>query len=341
MNAPNRGLNHFLAEAKPSATYKMIDRVAALRASGRQIISLTAGEPDFDTPAHVRQAAIQAIEAGKTRYTQVAGLRELREAVAAKFKRENGLEVTWQQTIVCSGGKQVLYNALSATLNVGDEVIIPAPYWVSYPEMVQLTEAGCVGFSQAEVALENTQVLQRALQYANSFGYTVWLRPQELHLGKGVAASGPLATRLGLSGVPVAAETIALNTIIALMRITGARVHVCRLSSAAGVALVRQAKAEGLNISCDVSINSLHLIDVDIGYFDSRARLNPPLRQQADRAALGEGLRQSQGQIGGSGQDHAVLAVRRDGVAHGPPKQAHAHHSHEPLAPARPALNAR
>ena len=98
MNAPNRGLNHFLAEAKPSATYKMIDRVAALRASGRQIISLTAGEPDFDTPAHVRQAAIQAIEAGKTRYTQVAGLRELREAVAAKFNRENGLEVTWQQT---------------------------------------------------------------------------------------------------------------------------------------------------------------------------------------------------------------------------------------------------
>jgi aspartate aminotransferase len=141
MNAPNRSLNHFLAEAKPSATYKMIDRVAALRASGRQIISLTAGEPDFDTPAHVRQAAIQAIEAGKTRYTQVAGLRELREAVAAKFNRENGLEVTWQQTIVCSGGKQVLYNALSATLNVGDEVIIPAPYWVSYPEMVQLTGA--------------------------------------------------------------------------------------------------------------------------------------------------------------------------------------------------------
>ena len=81
-------------------------------------------------------------------------------------------------------------------------------------EMVQLTEAGCVGFSQAEVALENTQVLQRALQYANSFGYTVWLRPQELHLGKGVAASGPLATRMGLSGVPVAAETIALHTIL-------------------------------------------------------------------------------------------------------------------------------
>jgi len=87
-------------------------------------------------------------------------------------------------------------------------------------EMVQLTEAGCVGFSQAEVALENTQVLQRALQYANSFGYTVWLRPQELHLGKGVAASGPLATRMGLSGVPVAAETIALHTIFELLKST-------------------------------------------------------------------------------------------------------------------------
>jgi len=158
-------------------------------------------------------------------------------------------------------------------------------------EMNELTEAGCVGFGQAEQAVGNTQVLQRAMQYAATFGYSVWLRPQELYLGKGVAASGPLATRLGLSGVPVAAETIALNTILALMRITGARVHICRLSSAAGVELVRHAKAEGLPISCDVSIHSLHLIDVDIGYFDSRARLNPPLRQQADRAALSAGLR--------------------------------------------------
>ncbi|MFM7004470.1 MAG: dihydroorotase, partial [Limnohabitans sp.] len=111
-------------------------------------------------------------------------------------------------------------------------------------EMVQLTEAGCVGFSQAEAALENTQVLQRALQYANSFGYTVWLRPQELHLGKGVAASGPLATRMGLSGVPVAAETIALHTIFELLKSIKAHVHLCRISSAVGVALVRQAKAE-------------------------------------------------------------------------------------------------
>ncbi len=160
----------------------------------------------------------------------------------------------------------------------------------SLTEMLQLTQAGCVAFSQAEVPVANTQVLQRALQYAKTFDYAVWLRPQDLYLGKGVAASGPLATRLGLSGVPVAAETIALHTIFELVRATGARVHLCRLSSAAGVALVRQAKAEGLPVSCDVSINSLHLTDLDIGYFDSRMRVNPPLRQQRDRDALRAGL---------------------------------------------------
>jgi dihydroorotase len=157
-------------------------------------------------------------------------------------------------------------------------------------EMVELTEAGCIGFGQAEVPLANTQVLQRALQYAATFGYTVWLRPQELHLGRGVAASGALATRLGLAGVPVAAETIALHTIFELMRALGGqagpRVHLCRISSAEGVALVRAAKADGLLVTCDVSINSLHLTDADIGYFDSRARLSPPLRQQRDRDAL-------------------------------------------------------
>lgn len=157
-------------------------------------------------------------------------------------------------------------------------------------EMAELTDAGCVAFSQAEVPLANTQVLQRALQYASTFDYPVWLRPQDFYLGKGVAASGPLATRMGLGGVPVIAETIALHTIFELMRVTGARVHLCRISSAAGVALVRQAKRDGLRVTCDVSINSLHLTDADIGYFDSRARLNPPLRQQRDRDALRSGL---------------------------------------------------
>jgi dihydroorotase len=172
-------------------------------------------------------------------------------------------------------------------------------------EMAELTESGCVGFSQAEVPIPNTQVLQRALQYASTYGYAAWLRPQEIHLGTGVAASGPLATRLGLSGIPVAAETIALHTIFELMRATGARVHLCRISSAAGVALVRQAKDEGLKVSCDVSINSLHLTDVDIGYFDSRMRLSPPLRQQRDRDALREGL--ADGTIDALVSDHTPV----------------------------------
>ena len=172
-------------------------------------------------------------------------------------------------------------------------------------EMVQLTEAGCVGFSQAEVPLANTQVLMRALQYAATFGYTVFLRPQEIHLGQGVAASGPLATRMGLSGVPVAAETIALHTIFELVRATGARVHLCRISSAQGVALVATAKAEGLGITCDVSINSLHLTDVDIGYFDSRMRLAPPLRQQRDRDAIQRGL--ADGTIDALVSDHTPV----------------------------------
>lgn len=172
-------------------------------------------------------------------------------------------------------------------------------------EMAELTEAGCIGFGQAETPLVDTQVLQRALQYAATYGYTVWLRPQDPYLGKGVAASGPLATRLGLSGVPVAAETIALHTLFALMRSTGARVHVCRVSSAAGVELIRQAKAEGLALTCDVSINSLHLTDHDIGYFDSRARVQPPLRQQRDRDALVAAL--ADGTIDALVSDHAPV----------------------------------
>ena len=153
-------------------------------------------------------------------------------------------------------------------------------------EMVELTEAGCVGFGQAEAALADTLVLQRAMQYAATFDFCVWLRPIDPHLGRGVAAGGPIATRLGLASVPVAAETIALFTIFELMKASGARVHICRISSAAGVELVRQAKAAGLPVTCDVSINSLHLTDSDIGYFDSRMRLDPPLRQQRDRDAL-------------------------------------------------------
>lgn len=154
-------------------------------------------------------------------------------------------------------------------------------------EMAELTEAGCIGFSQAEVPVLDTTVLLRAMQYAKTFGYTVWLRPQDAHIGRGgVAHSGPLASRLGLSGVPVMSETIALHTIFELMRATGARVHLCRMSSAAGLALVASAKKEGLNVTCDVGVHHLHMTDADIGFFDPNARFNPPLRSQRDRDAI-------------------------------------------------------
>ncbi|MDR5737661.1 dihydroorotase [Caballeronia sp. LZ016] len=173
-------------------------------------------------------------------------------------------------------------------------------------EMVELTEAGCIGFSQADNPIVDTRTLLRALQYATTYGYTVWLRPQDAYMARGgVAASGALASRLGLSGVPVSAETIALHTIFELMRVTGARVHLSHLSSAAGVALVRAAKAEGLAVSCDVTINHVHLTDLDIGYFDSQFRLDPPLRQQRDREAIRAAL--EDGTIDAICSDHTPL----------------------------------
>ena len=172
-------------------------------------------------------------------------------------------------------------------------------------EMAELTEAGCIGFSQADVNIRDTLVLQRALQYAGTYGYSVWLRPQDMWLGGGVAASGAVATRLGLSGVPVAAETIALHTIFELQRATGARVHLCRISSAAGVRLVRAAKAEGVRVTADVSINSLHLTDIDIGFFNADMRLTPPLRQGADRDALRAAL--ADGTIDALVSDHTPV----------------------------------
>jgi aspartate aminotransferase len=131
-------LSAALARVKPSATIAVTDKARRLQAEGRNVIGLGAGEPDFDTPANIKLAAIRAIEAGKTKYTAVEGIPELKQAIIAKFERENGLAYQPNQIIVGTGGKQVLYNALMATLNPGDEVIIPAPYWVSYPEMVAL-----------------------------------------------------------------------------------------------------------------------------------------------------------------------------------------------------------
>ena len=174
-------------------------------------------------------------------------------------------------------------------------------------EMTMLTNAGCVGFSQADSPIRDTLVLHRALQYAATFGYATWLRPTDAWLGNGVAAKGPLATRMGLSGVPVVAETIALATIFELVRDTGARVHLCRLSSAAGIELVRRAKAEGLPVTCDVSVNQLHLIDVDIGHFDAAMRLTPPLRQQRDRDAICAAL--ADGTVDALVSDHTPVAA--------------------------------
>ncbi|TVO68723.1 dihydroorotase [Denitromonas ohlonensis] len=154
-------------------------------------------------------------------------------------------------------------------------------------EMAELVDAGCVAFSQANTPIVDTQVLFCALQYAATFGYRVWLQPIAPRFGhEGVAHDGEVATRLGLPGIPTAAETIALFTYIELARLTGAKLHITRLSSAEGLALVRAAKAEGLDITCDVSINHLHLSDMDIGYFNAHCRLNPPLRSQRDRDAL-------------------------------------------------------
>lgn len=162
---------------------------------------------------------------------------------------------------------------------------------IALSEMRQLTEAGCIGFSQAEVPVVDTQVLWRALHYASTYGYPVWLRVQDPFLSRGgVAAGGAVASRLGLPGIPAAAEIIALQTILELVRITGARVHLQHLSSAVGIALVRAAKREGLPLSCDVTLNHLHLIDADIAYFDPQYRLEPPLRTQRDRDAIHAGL---------------------------------------------------
>ncbi len=173
-------------------------------------------------------------------------------------------------------------------------------------EMAELSEAGCVAFSQANAPIADTQVLWRALQYAATFRLPVWLRAQDVWLGKdGVAHDGEVATRLGLPGIPPFAETVALGTILELVRATGARVHVCRLSTADAVEMIRRAKAEGLPVTCDVGIHHVHLSDMDLGYFDSQCRLDPPLRRQRDRDALGAAL--AEGTIDCTCSDHTPV----------------------------------
>jgi dihydroorotase len=157
--------------------------------------------------------------------------------------------------------------------------------------MSELRDAGCIAFTQADAPLVDTQVLYRALQYAATFGFAVWLRPQDPHLAKnGVAHDGEVATRLGLPSIPAVAETIALDTILRLVRITGTRVHICRLSTAESVEMIRRAKAEELPVTCDISAHHLHLSDMDIGFFSPLAHVIPPFRSLRDRDTLRAGV---------------------------------------------------
>ncbi len=173
-------------------------------------------------------------------------------------------------------------------------------------EMAELNDAGCVAFSHADAPLTDTQLLLRALQYAATFDFPVWLRPQDAGLTRGgVAHDGQIATRLGLGVIPVCAETIALSTILLLARETGARIHLCRLSSAEGVDMVRQAKKLGLKVSCDIAIHHAHLSEMDIGYFDPNCNLTPPLRSQRDRDALRAAL--ADGTVDALCSDHAPV----------------------------------
>ena len=173
-------------------------------------------------------------------------------------------------------------------------------------EMVVLRDAGCVAFSHADTPIPDTQVLWHALQYAATFGIAVWLRPQDGYLARGgVAHDGEVATRLGLPGIPAFAETIALATILQLVRSTRTRVHLCRLSTAESVAMLRAAKNEGLPVTCDASVHHAHLSEIDLGYFDSHCHVIPPFRSLRDRDALRSGL--ADGTIDALCSDHAPV----------------------------------
>ena len=173
-------------------------------------------------------------------------------------------------------------------------------------EMALLADAGCKGFSQGNASLPATATLLNAFKYAATFGFTVWLRPQDAGLAAdGVAHEGEVATRLGLPPIPVVAETIAIRTILELMAVTGARVHLARLSSAAGVRLVAEAKSRGAALTCDVGVHHLHLCDRDIGDFNANCNLMPPLRDPSDRDALRRGA--AEGVIDAVCSDHTPV----------------------------------
>jgi len=173
-------------------------------------------------------------------------------------------------------------------------------------EMAELAEAGCIAFGQANTPMLDTQVLLHAMDYAATFGFSVWLQAQDIHLAKGgVAHDGAVSARLGLTGIPVVAETIALATVLHLARETGVRLHITRISSAAGLDMIRAARAAGIAVTCDVGVHHLHLCDRDIGWFDPLCRLDPPLRDPVDRDALRQGL--ADGAIDALCSDHTPV----------------------------------
>lgn len=173
-------------------------------------------------------------------------------------------------------------------------------------EMCALTDAGCVGFSQADIAITDTQILWRAFEYAATFGYTIFLRPEDFYLAQnGVAHDGEIASRLGLKGIPSVAEGLAIASILRIAQETKTKIHLCRLSTAEGVELVRQAKRQQLQVTADVSSQHCHLTDHDIGYFNSYANLKPPLRSNRDKNALCQGLKD--GTIDAICSDHSPV----------------------------------
>ena len=173
-------------------------------------------------------------------------------------------------------------------------------------EMAELVEAGCVAFSQANTPILDTRVLSRAMQYAATFGFRVWLQPIDPHLARGgVAHDGEVASRLGLPGIPASSEIIALFTYLQMARLTGARLHITRLSSADSLALIEQARADGVDVTCDVAIHHLHLCDLDIGYFNPHCHVMPPLRTQRDRIALARAV--ADGRINAICSDHTPV----------------------------------
>jgi len=173
-------------------------------------------------------------------------------------------------------------------------------------EMAELHEAGCVAFSQADAAIADNQVLLRALEYAHTFGFPVWLRPCDAHLVRGgVAHDGAVAARLGLPGIPVLSETLAISTLLLMVRETGARVHLARLSSREGIEMVRAAKREGLPVSCDINVHHAHLTELDVADFNANTHVYPPFRSQRDRDAIRAAL--IDGTIDAICSDHAPV----------------------------------